>query len=155
MARRRLYPMPVEALFDHPAYKALPAAGAGLVNRLLEHFWLTDCRPLPNDEGQLFAIARAHRPTWQHYKTEIMKIFHDVAPEMQQYHAEREARRTQLRIAARNGAAVVKASHALAAAQKETVLPSVPSYASGHLPVKASLTGAPAPATTDRPLLTG
>ena len=57
--RRRIWPMPVEALIDSPDFLAMPAAGAGIVIRMALHFWQTDCRPLPVADHELRNIARA------------------------------------------------------------------------------------------------
>lgn len=82
MARRRIYPMPVEALYDHPDFIAMPAAGAGIVIRLLLHFWITECRPLPVADHELRAIGRVHTPTWRHWKAQAMTVVEALAPDM-------------------------------------------------------------------------
>lgn len=96
--RRRLYPLPVEAIFDHPEYVALPSAGRGMLWSLCEHFWKSKCAPLPRDDDQLFAIARAHRPTWRAWRTVILRIFNDCAPDLVSYHKLRDAKGTSLSI---------------------------------------------------------
>jgi uncharacterized protein YdaU (DUF1376 family) len=57
---------------------------------MLEHYWRTGCAPLPRDEDQLFAIARAHRPTWRRYKPVLLSIFEAVRPGLEAYHRKRE-----------------------------------------------------------------
>jgi uncharacterized protein YdaU (DUF1376 family) len=73
--RPRLPPMPIEPLIDNPRFLALPVAGRGILITLCLHFWQTECAAMPIDKDQLFTIARAHKPTWQTYRIEIMKIF--------------------------------------------------------------------------------
>ena len=91
MARRRIPPMPVEALLDHPVRMSLPSAARGMLDDLLFHFWRTECRPLPKDDASLFAISHAHRPTWVHHRKDILKIFHEIAPEMERWRTWRDA----------------------------------------------------------------
>lgn len=103
--RRRLYPMPVESLFDSPAWIAAPVALRGIVMSLCEHFWRTDCAPLPRDPDALFAIARAHRPTWSRHKATALALFESVAPELEAYWRRRESKTDQLALAAWRGGA--------------------------------------------------
>jgi hypothetical protein len=97
--RRSLYPMPVDELFRHPKYVALPVAGRGMLLSALEHFWRSDCAPLPTNDDGLFAIVRAHRSTWRHHKDAIMLIFNDVKPGLEAYHRKREGNQEGFRIA--------------------------------------------------------
>jgi hypothetical protein len=82
MARRKIPPMPIEGLIDHPKAIALPAAGKGMLFQLVAHFWLTECQPLPATDGALFAIARAHRPTWSEHRVAIKAVLADVLPQL-------------------------------------------------------------------------
>jgi hypothetical protein len=100
MPRRAAYPMPVESLFHHPAYVALPAAGRGMLFSMCEHFWRSACHERPTDEDQLFSIARAHRPTWRRHRATILEIFDAWAPVAARYHDTRTKRLAGLRIAA-------------------------------------------------------
>lgn len=102
--RRRLYPMPVEALVDHPELLAMPVAGAGMVFRLALHFWATGCRPLPSADHELRAIARAHPPTWRVWKASVLNVLEDIRPELEAYRLTRETKADQLRIAGQTGA---------------------------------------------------
>lgn len=102
---KKLWPLPVNGLFSHPDYVALPTAGRGMLLSLCEHFWRTGCKPLPKDDDQLFAIARAHRPTWRHWKAPILKIFRDIEPELAGYYALRLAKGTTLSFASHKGQA--------------------------------------------------
>jgi hypothetical protein len=99
--RRKLYPMPVEGLVDNPDLLAMPAAGAGIVLRLALHFWQTECRPLPSADHELRAIARAHTPTWRHWKASVLKVMAEIEPDMLAYWRLRETKGTTLRIAGR------------------------------------------------------
>ncbi len=75
--------MPIEDLIDHPRAKALPAAGYGMLMRLCQHFWETECKPLSTDRDVLFGIARAHRPTWSWHSTDILAIFEETRPRLE------------------------------------------------------------------------
>jgi hypothetical protein len=98
--RRKIYPVPVEKIFDNPRYLTLGSASVGCFWRLCEHFWKTGCRPLPKDADQLFTIARAHRPTWRLNKDEIISIFNEVKPSLESYYHLREAKGTSLSFSA-------------------------------------------------------
>ena len=56
MARRKLFPIPVEGILYHPDFVAMPATGAGIPFRLVLHFWQTECRPLPVADHKLRSI---------------------------------------------------------------------------------------------------
>jgi hypothetical protein len=53
MPRRKLYPIPIEGLIDHPQAMALPAAAYGMLCRLSHHFWATECRIVRLPRGLL------------------------------------------------------------------------------------------------------
>ena len=146
MAPRKLFPMPVQELFEHPAYVALPAAGRGMLLSALETFWRSDCRALPTNDDGLFATVKAHRSTWRKHKPEIMQVFHDVAPALVAYWRERSNKQEQLRIAARNGAAIVKASRALAAVREQA--PPAPVHVA---PIREPTQAPRPPKPADRP----
>lgn len=93
---RDLYPLPVNEMFQNRAYVALPAAGRGMLLSLCEHFWKTGCEPLPKDDDQLFAIARAHRPTWRTHKPKILLVFEEIRPGLESYFRKREGNREGL-----------------------------------------------------------
>ena len=90
--RRRIPPMPIEALNDHPEAMTLPAAAFGMLMRLTLHFWSTDCRPLPIADHELRGICRAHAPTWRHWKASILRIFEAIRPEWEAARRARENR---------------------------------------------------------------
>jgi len=81
--KRRIPPFALEILAHHPLAMTLPAAGFGMLCRLIFHFILTDCRPIPKDGDNLRGIMRCHRSTWTEHKTDIMAIFHDLAPQLE------------------------------------------------------------------------
>ena len=81
-ARRKIAPFPLEILIDNPDAMALNAAPFGAVVRLVAHFWLTDCRPLPTTDRLLFGLARAHKATWLASRAEINSILADVLPKL-------------------------------------------------------------------------
>lgn len=77
------FPFPLLLVLRNPKVVALPVAGLGMLFRILGYLWETELRPLPKAEGELFTIARAHRPTWAHHKLEILAILSEVVPELQ------------------------------------------------------------------------
>jgi uncharacterized protein YdaU (DUF1376 family) len=139
-----LYPLPVDELFRHPLYIALPSAAVGMLLRLCEHFWKTGCRPLPRDDDQLFALARAHRPTWRHHRADVLRVFEDTRPALVAYREARENGAQGLRIAAYNTNAKRKARALEKAANRSTGLPTLP-VTDHRLPDKAQ------PQTTNQP----
>jgi hypothetical protein len=82
MARRRIPPMPVESLLDNPLVLTLPCAGYGILVRLLHHFWMTDCAPLPTQTQELQSIARAHGPTWRNWSATILPLVASLSADM-------------------------------------------------------------------------
>ena len=80
---KRLPAFAFEMLTNHPLALTLPAAAFGMLCRLLFHFIMTQCKPLPKDSDDLRGIMRAHRPTWNHHKKEIMLVFNDLAPKLE------------------------------------------------------------------------
>jgi hypothetical protein len=83
LSRRRIPPMPIEDLIDHPARKALPSAARNMVDELCTHFWSTECRPFPKDEDTVFGIVRAHRPTFRRHKANVLAIFEEIRPRLE------------------------------------------------------------------------
>jgi uncharacterized protein YdaU (DUF1376 family) len=101
--------MPVDGLALHPLATTLPAAGYGILMRLLMHFWVTDLAPLPKSDRELRSIGRAHVPVWKAHKDAILSVFNDISGELVAYHRMRATKADELRIAARRNAAEVKA----------------------------------------------
>ena len=79
---KRVPPFALEILAHHPLAMTLPAAGYGMLCRLIFHYILTDCRPLPKISDDLCGIMRAHRPTFNTHRADIMAIFNDLAPKL-------------------------------------------------------------------------
>jgi uncharacterized protein YdaU (DUF1376 family) len=134
--RPALFPMPVDGLFSHPNYVALPAAGRGMLLSLCEHYWRSACKPLPKDDDQLFAMARAHRPTWRHWRPTILALFDDIRPELERYHHARTTNATTINFAARNGGHAKQAKARLAALQDSTPAPVTPITLPRHDPTQ-------------------
>jgi len=81
---KRIPPFALEILAHHPLAMTLPAAGFGMLCRLIFHFILTNCRPIPKTGDDLCGIMRAHRPTFNTHKKDIMEIFQELAPKLQE-----------------------------------------------------------------------
>lgn len=148
MPRKRLLAMPVDELFNHPRWIALPAAGKGMAIAILEHFWRTDCAPLAANSNTLWPLCRAHNATWHTHKAGIIALFADLAPILAKSLADRRAGRDRLRIASTNGAAATKLRATLAAFEKSTAAPIAPTEL-GLVPKREPST-APRPAPPDR-----
>jgi len=80
---RRIPSFALEILAHHPLAMTLPAAGFGMLCRLVFHFILTNCRPIPKTGDDLCGIMRAHRPTFNTHRADIMAIFNDLAPQLE------------------------------------------------------------------------
>ena len=85
MTRRKIPAFPLHLLADHPAALALPAAGFGMLCRLIIHFWLTDCKPIPKNNDELASVMRAHKPTLSVWRDQILLIFADLRPQIEQH----------------------------------------------------------------------
>ena len=97
MARRRLLPMPIEAMVDDPRRIALPIAAKGMLYELCLHYWVSECREFPKDADSLFVILKAHRPTFSKYLPEILAIFADIRPQLEQAWKRNQGSRELLR----------------------------------------------------------
>ena len=82
MAKRKFPPMPREIVTQHPRVVAMNSAAYGMLNRILDHFWATDCAPLPETDFQILMLSRAHKPTWAQNRDEIKAVLRDVTPEL-------------------------------------------------------------------------
>src|SRR5208283_5241445 len=113
-SRRMLYPIPLVDVFDDPRVIALPPAGLGMLIRLLWHFWLTGCQPLPEADGLLFVLAQAQRPTWKAYKDTILAVCRDYTPRLAHAFEERSRKRIHMKLLSDRGAAKrsLQAEHA-------------------------------------------
>ena len=117
VARRKLAPLPIEWLYDNPGALALPAAGLGILIRIVLHYWATDCRELPLDYSNLFAISRAHRPTFAAHFDEILSILLLLLPELRAHYDIRQSRIAQLKILGEKGSGLLS----LRAAQRRAL----------------------------------
>lgn len=108
MPRRRLFPLPIEGIMDHPEFVALTSAGRGMLMTLIMHYWQSECRDLPTRDNDLFAIARADRAVWRKHKPVVLRIFEHVKPELDTYLAERVRRKAMVRELGIRGASVTK-----------------------------------------------
>jgi len=84
----------------------LPAAGFGMLCRLIFHFILTDCRPIPKDGDNLRGIMRAHRSTWTEHKKDILSVFQDLAPQLEAADKHYKQRREAVKAMGEKGRAV-------------------------------------------------
>jgi hypothetical protein len=129
MTRRKIPAFPLHLLADHPAALALPAAGFGMLCRLIIHFWLTDCKPIPKNNDELSAIMRAHRPTMSGHKAQILQIFGDLRPQIEQHLKNYKTKQSTLLIVGQRGNATQQAQRA---AQRVTDLPAAADPAALH-----------------------
>ena len=79
---KRLPAFAIDMLTQHPLALTLPAAGFGMLCRLIFHFIATQCRPIPKMSDDLCGIMRAHRPTFNTHRADIMAIFRELEPEL-------------------------------------------------------------------------
>jgi hypothetical protein len=89
---RRLNPAPVplHIIFDDTRSLSLNSAATGALIRLVWHYWLTDCAPLPRSDHALYQIARAHKPTWYQHREAIKAILADALPALERAKERRE-----------------------------------------------------------------
>ena len=99
--------MPIEFLHDDPRVIGLSAAAYGMLTRLLHHFWLTDCSPLPKDQQTLFVLSRAHKATWAQYRDDIRAILADAVPILMSAHERREHRLNNLKAMGVKGGSII------------------------------------------------
>ena len=83
--RRRLDPMPVEAIIDHPLAMTMSTNVFGATMRILLHYWNSECRPLPEDDRELMLISRSGRRVWIESKAQVMTVVRDVLPAFDRY----------------------------------------------------------------------
>jgi len=103
---RRIPSFALEILAHHPLAMTLPAAGFGMLCRLVFHFILTNCRPIPKTGDDLCGIMRAHRPTFNTHRADIMAIFNDLAPQLEAADRLHHQRRAAVTAAGEAGRAV-------------------------------------------------
>ena len=144
MPRRRLYPLPIEALADSAEAITLPPAAYGAVIRIALHFWLSECRELPRGECELRQIARAHGATWRAQRDAIMRVFNAMRPELERAHKARLNGQHNLTFA-RLASAAKRRAHKLTSRTES----SPPLYASGLIPVREANPPPPRPPQPD------
>jgi hypothetical protein len=79
---RRLPAFAIDMLTQHPLALTLPAAGFGMLTRLVFHFIATNCRPIPPEGDDLRGIMRAHRGTWTQHRESILAVFRELEPQL-------------------------------------------------------------------------
>ena len=79
---KRLPAFAIDMLTQHPLALTLPAAGFGMLARLIFHFIATNCRPIPPEGDDLRGIMRAHRGTWTQHRESILAVFRDLEPRL-------------------------------------------------------------------------
>lgn len=80
MARRKIPPMPIEELIDHPRVILLPVAAFGMLTKVLMRFWAGECKRRHGSPAELFAWSEAHRATFSSHKQELQAILADLYP---------------------------------------------------------------------------
>lgn len=96
LKRHRIPDMPREYIARHPKVIGMGNGAYGALTRLLDHFWLTDCAPLPTTERQLFMLARAHQATWKDNYADIVEVLRDVIPQLAHHREIQRKRRSVL-----------------------------------------------------------
>ena len=100
MTNRKIPPFPIDLLVLNPIVLTFPAAAFGILARVVIHYWLTDCRPLPTQPDEFNSIGRAQRPTMKQWKPQIMAVFHEIQPELDsRFRAYQNRRANVLRLA--------------------------------------------------------
>lgn len=148
--RRKIPPMPIEAFALHPKVLAMNSAGYGAVARLLFHFWMTDCAPLPETDYARFLIARAHKPTWATYRADIREILDEICPELRESLALYRKRRSVLDHLSERG---VSARQSVRLERRLKLIDATPAIGSPDRSQIAERNRAPAP--TETPLQSG
>ena len=93
---KRLPAFAIDMLTQHPLALTLPAAGFGMLCRLLFHFISTNCRPIPPEGDDLRGIMRAHRGTWTQHRNAIMVVFRELEPQLIAAQTEYQRKRAQV-----------------------------------------------------------
>ena len=106
--RRKLAPFPLHLLIDNPRALSLPAAGFGMLSRLLCHYWATDCKPLPSSNDELRCIMRAHFATFKAYRSELLSIFAELEPELERSFRTYQNRSNNVRELGQRGGTIMR-----------------------------------------------
>ena len=102
---RRLPAFAIDMLTQHPLALTLPAAGFGMLARLVFHFIATNCRPIPPEGDDLRGIMRAHRGTWTQHRESILAVFRELEPQLIEAQRLYELRRAAITAAGEHGRA--------------------------------------------------
>lgn len=102
------------------------SAAYGILARLLDHFWFTDCAPFPAVDHALYQLARAHKPTWFQNRAEIKAVLVDVLPELKAARVRYDQRSSILRGLSQKGALATKAKSLAKAAPASAAPPLKP-----------------------------
>ena len=100
---RRLPAFAIDMLTQHPLALTLPAAGFGMLARLIFHFIATNCRPIPPEGDDLRGIMRAHRGTWTQHRESILAVFRELEPQLIEAQRLYELRRAAITAAGEHG----------------------------------------------------
>jgi hypothetical protein len=87
------WPVPLWPLWRNHSYRALPSAGVGIVLRLVEHYWLTGCRPFNRDDPTILALSRGHKATYLAHREDILNAVEAWVPVAEAYWRKREGNR--------------------------------------------------------------
>jgi len=130
--KRKIPPFPIELLVYNPIVLTFPAAAFGILCRIAIHYWLTECRPLPTQTDDLYAIGRAQRPTMKTWGTAVMAVFNDIKPELDSRFRAYQNRRANVLRLAETGRTINKLkalSKRHAAQPPDTLTPPTPKHA--------------------------
>ncbi len=75
MSRRQPAQPPMVELFADPVYHSFNSAAVGIVLRLVEYFWRTECRPFGRDDPTILALSRGHKATYVARREDIIGVF--------------------------------------------------------------------------------
>ena len=132
MTNRKIPPFPIDLLVLNPIVLTFPAAAFGILARVVIHYWLTDCRPLPTQPDEFNSIGRAQRPTMKQWKPQIMAVFHEIQPELDKRFSAYQNRRANVLRLAETGRTINKLkalSKRHAAQPPDTLTPQTPKRA--------------------------
>ena len=140
---KRVPAFALEILAHHPLAMTLPAAAFGMLCRLIFHYIMTECRPIPPDGDNLRGIMRCHRSTWTEHKTDILAVFQDLAPKLQEADRLYKQRRAAVTAAGETGRAVQR----LRALSKKPTRPNADSALAVTAPKRERTNPTPRPFT--------
>jgi hypothetical protein len=89
--KRAKIPPLIAAFALNPEILAMPSTQVGAILRLLVHWFMTDCQPLPSTNQEMRAIARCHDVTWNKYRDDIVRVFGELQAFLMSEEARRQA----------------------------------------------------------------